>query len=207
MRFLIPILICAGAMAADITGKWNFTATAPSGREHRGALELKSDAGKLSGAMVVPDGTYPIRDIQLTGDQLTYKIPVNENTYAIKLTVAGDSMKGTWTDANGESGPVVLSRAGAALAGRWKAVSKSDSGRQREVYLQFVVRDGQASGTLDASEGVVNLSDVKVEGDALTFKVPTDEVTYTVKLTLAGDTLKGNYTATNGESGVVTATR
>jgi hypothetical protein len=194
-------------MAADVTGKWNVTATTNSGREYKFSLELKSDGGKLAGAMTSPDGTYPVQDVQLAGDQLTYKVAVNDGSYNLKFTVAGDSMKGTWTAADGNTGNIVAARAGGAIAGRWKAVSKSDSGRQREVFIQIGVRDGRAIGTLDSPEGSVDLTEVKVEGDALSFKIPTDDVTYTVKMTLSDGVLKGNYSATNGESGSVTATR
>lgn len=214
MRLLIPFLICWSATAADVAGKWNVTAATPGGREYKLEMELRNEGGKLSGEMSSAQGSTALQDVLLSGDQLSYKLPVGANTYSVKFTVAGSTMKGTWAAADGSGGSTTATRAAgaaavspAAVTGKWDLASKSDSGRERKLVLEVASQEGNLSGTITAPEGSVPLTQPKLEGNQFTFQLVVDDATYTVKLAVAGAAMKGSYTGTNGDNGTVTAQR
>ncbi|HWQ53168.1 MAG TPA: hypothetical protein VN442_05750 [Bryobacteraceae bacterium] len=210
IRISALILIAIGtASAADVTGKWNVTATSPSGsRQYNLTLDLKEEAGKLSGTMSGPDGAVALQDVKLEGDQLTYTVPAGSG-YKIKMTLADGSMKGTYTGNDGVTGPAVATRAAAAsgIAGKWKAYAKAESGREYNVELNLATDNDKVTGSLIAPEGDVSITDGKLDGDQFSFRLLLDEGAYAVKLTVAGDTMSGAYTGPGGEKGKVTARR
>jgi len=200
--------------AADVTGKWNVTASAPDGREYKMDMDLKSEAGKLTGQMSSPRGSVPLQDLQLSGDQLTYKLPIGDNAYSVKLTVTGDSMKGAWTAPDGTSGATVAARAVATAAassegivGKWKVTSKSANGREHKLTMEIAAEAGKLRGSVIADDGSAAMLDPRLEGDQFLFKLPVDEGTYTVKLTVSGNSMTGSYTSTHGDTGTVAASR
>lgn len=211
MRVLLSLLLAAGAYAADVVGKWNVTASSPSGREYKLELVIRNNDGKLSGTISSVQGSVDLQDMQLKGDELTYKIPTGEGGYAIKFTVAGDSMKGTYTSADGTTGPAAATRAAATapagVTGKWKMAAKSNAGRQYDVVLNIASDQGKLSGTLTAPEGTLPLTDPKLDGDQFSFKLIVDEGSYNIKATLAGDSMKGTYTGPNSETGTLNITR
>ena len=117
-------------MAADVTGKWNATATVAEGQEHKLEMTFRNEGGKLTGALSSDEGGTDLQDVQLQGDQLTFKIPARGG-YDLKFTVKGDSMTGTFTSAQGRTGKVTASRVAEkpAVAGHWKAEAKTASGQ------------------------------------------------------------------------------
>ncbi|MFB3826826.1 MAG: hypothetical protein ACE15B_08655 [Bryobacteraceae bacterium] len=213
MRILFAVLLAAGAYAADVAGKWNVTASSPSGREYKLELEIRNNDGKLTGSMTSSQGSVDLQDMQIKGDELTYKIPVGEGGYLIKLTVAGDSMKGSYTTPDGTTGPVAAVRAASAAAapagvtGKWRMIAKASTGKQYDVTLDIAASEGKLSGTLTAPEGAVPLTEPKLEGDQFSFRVVTDDGTYAIKATLAGGSMKGSYTGPNSETGTLEITR
>ena len=212
MRYLVVLLSCLCAVAAtDVTGTWDVTATGPDGAEHKLGLELKGAPDKLIGSMSSPEGTVEIEDVQLKGDQLSYKVPARGG-YVIRFTVSGNSMKGTFTGADGATGPMQASRANAAaaspnVAGKWKGTAKSNNGRQYDIELELAIQGGKITGTLSAAEGSVQVQGAKLEGNQLSFKLATDEGEYSAKLTVSGNEMKGTYTAPGGETGNMTVSR
>ena len=54
-----------------------------------------------------------------------------------------------------------------------------------------------------AEDESVPVQGLTVSGDEVTLKIPTDDVTYTVKLTLKNGTAEGTYSASDGTSGKV----
>ena len=198
------------AAAADVTGNWNLTATAPGGDEHRAQLELKNEGGRLSGMLTGPEGAIALEDVRLAGDQLSWRLPV-QGGFVLKLTVAANSMKGTYTGADGTSGPVAVTRAaaaaGASVAGQWKGTAKSSGGRLYHIVLDVASQDGKITGTLSADEGSLPIQDARLEADRFSFKLTTDDGEYTIKLTVSANQMKGTYAGPGGESGSVELSR
>jgi hypothetical protein len=198
------------AAAADVAGKWNVTATTSSGREYKLELELKNEGGKLTGTMASSEGSIALEDVQLNGDQLSYKLPAGAG-YAVKFTVAGDSMKGTFSGGDGATGQTTAVRAGAAasggIAGKWKMSANSSGGRQYDVQLDLAQEGGKITGTASVPDGSAPIEEAKLDGDQLTFKISNGEGVYSLKLTVAGNAMKGSYTGPNNETGKVNANR
>ena len=207
------------ASAADVAGKWDFTAQAPNGREYKLELALKQDGGKLTGTMTSPQGTIDIQDAKLEGNDLTYKVQAGEALVAIKLTVSGDSMKGNFSMPDGTTGPVTVARASTAAAagsssgnsavvGKWNATATPPDGREIKTTIDIREKDGKLGGTLTTADGQsVDLSETKYEGGELSFALNTDNGVYKIKMTVSGNTAKGKFTDPGGQTGNVTATK
>jgi hypothetical protein len=204
--------LCAGcALGADVAGKWNVTAVTPEGSEMKAQMVLKNQGGNLAGEMISPRGTFTLQDIKVSGEELTYKIATGDSVYGIKLAVTGDSMKGTWSGADGTSGAVTAKREAAAgdsgVVGKWKAEAKSDSGREYDILLEVQNAGGQLGGTLTVPEASIPISKAKLEGDNFTFELEVDNGTYVIKAVLKDNTLKGGYTGPGGEKGTFSGVR
>ncbi len=205
------------ASAAEVTGKWDFTAQAPNGREYKLELALKQDAGKLTGTMTSTQGTIDLQDVKLEANELTYKVQAGEALVAIKLTVSADSMKGNFTMPDGTTGPVTVTRGGTAapagsgnssVVGKWNATATTPDAREIKTTIDIREKDGKLGGTLTTADGqAVELQDTKYEGGELTFALNTDNGVYKIKMTVSGSTAKGKFTDPGGQTGNVTATK
>lgn len=204
---LCLLSICAAA-AADVTGKWNVTATAPSGREVKVQLELKEEGGKLAGTMSNADGSIAIENVMLEGGRLSYTLPAGGG-YRLTFAVADGSMKGNYTGPDGTTGPAIATRSVAAtnVAGHWKGQARTSTGREFSVELELSVSGGRILGTVSAPEGSADIENARLEGDNLTFEVTTDDGVYRVKTAVKGDEMSGSYNGPAGESGTFTLRR
>lgn len=200
------------AAAVDVTGKWDVVAQASGGREYNLELILKEEGGKLTGTLGGPQGVIPLSDVQFAGDQLSFKFSVGEGTYEIKMTAGGKAMKGSYVSPTGATGPVEAKRpappaAAANIAGKWKLEAKSEA-REHRVTLEFKEDAGKLSGWLTTEQGeVVQLSDIKLEGGDLTFKINVEPGPYELKFTVGEGSMKGTYKGPQNESGTCIASR
>jgi hypothetical protein len=211
IRTTILALFClASALAADVAGTWNVTATTSSGREYKLQLVLKDEGGKLVGTISNEQGSIALEELKVAGDELSYRIPASGGIVT-KLTVAGAAMNGTFTTADGATGKVVASRAAAAkpasIAGHWNCEATTSSGRPYKLQLDLAEEGGKLSGTITRADGSAPIDDAKLEGNNLSFKVAADGTVYTIKLTVEGQTLKGSYATPTGEGGNMTGGR
>ena len=86
--------------------------------------------------------------------------------------------------------------------------AQSSDGTQYKLDLLLKEEGGKLSGTLTTAGGeVLELREVKLEGEELSFKLDTDDGTYSVALKVSENTMKGSYTGPSGETGTVTAKR
>jgi len=71
------------------------------------------------------------------------------------------------------------------FAGRWEGRPVLPDGTEIRIVFVFAVNDGQWTAAVDAGEfGTFPASDVVVDGDTITFNVPTDGGTYHDRCTL-----------------------
>ena len=111
LAFFCIFGLLASAAASAVVGTWKVNAKGPDGSEHRLNFEIKEDTGKLAGTLVTEEGaTVPVRDMKLDGGELSFRIEAEGAVWAVKLTVAGNSMKGKYTAESGESGPFEATR-------------------------------------------------------------------------------------------------
>ena len=211
LRGIVLITLVAGAVpAADIAGKWDVTAQSPAGRSMKLELVLKQDGDKIAGTLGNERGTVDLTDVKLEGNDLNFKITV-EGVYTVKLALSGDSMKGTSTGSDGVAWQITAARPAAApasaLAGKWKLNGKRAGGGEDNVELELTDDGGKLTGAILAEGMKLPLQDVKLEGKELSFRLPTPEGEYRLKLTVGENSMKGTYSSGDGKPGEVTATR
>ena len=77
-----------------------------------------------------------------------------------------------------------------------------------KVTLEVKDEGGKLSGTLTTQDGnSLPIAEGKLESNVLSFKVPTDNEAFTLKLTFEGESGKGTYLTPDGASGPLTAIR
>lgn len=83
---------------------------------------------------------------------------------------------------------------GAELAGRWKgAVNRPDGSAPATVFLILRQQGDTISGDIGYNpDETAPISNVKREGDKLSFDVETSEVLYKIKLAVADESLRGD---------------
>jgi hypothetical protein len=82
-----------------------------------------------------------------------------------------------------------LTAFGADVAGKWKASFEGQNG-PREVTFTFQVNDGKVTGTAVGPQGDAPISEVKLDGDKITFTVQRDEFKAVFTGTISGDEMK-----------------
>ncbi len=94
----------------------------------------------------------------------------------------------------------------AGVEGKWKLTATASTGQKYELELNLAGAAPALKGTLSSEAGSVDLQDIRLEGDQLSFKFPLGSM-FEVKATVTGDTMKGTYASPDGPNGVITATR
>ncbi|MBM3811903.1 MAG: hypothetical protein FJW20_09740 [Acidimicrobiia bacterium] len=211
----LTVVLCTllpAAMAANVAGKWDVTAQASNGREYKLVMELVEKEGKWSGSMSNERGSMPLEEIQVEGDDLRYSFTAGASLIKVKLKREAETLKGDFDSPEGITGTLTASRAvekeKPSLLGLWNVTAKMSDGMQHTVKLKLEEKDGVLTGALVVPDGpVLPLTSLTKEGDGVSFKVGTEEGSFTVKLAMAGAGMKGTYTRGDGRSGEVEAVR
>lgn len=80
--------------AADLTGSWQVSFTAPNGNQRQATLELKQDGNKLSGTFEGARGSVPVKG-SVKGNDVSFDVKMPRRKIAFTGTVDGDKMSGT----------------------------------------------------------------------------------------------------------------
>jgi hypothetical protein len=97
--------------------------------------------------------------------------------------------------------------AAASLAGRWEVTSSTSYGETYYFNLVMTETNGQLAGRLTLPDGSeVELQNVILEANQLSFEVWIQGTGYTVQAKVEGDALSGTWQG-GGDSGPVRATR
>lgn len=86
------------------------------------------------------------------------------------------------------------------LVGKWKMSSTTPDGDQVPWTLTITYADGKYAATAAAGEGEGPVSELKVDGTKLHFRVPYQGNEYDIDLKLEGDSLAGTWSG-GGSSG------
>ena len=186
-------------IGAAIIGKWELTTTSERGTRQR-TLTVYGD---LTGRYESFGGEIPIKDLKLEGNQVTFAIERRyrdqTNRSDFKATLDGDTIKGQITSSRGTTeltGKKVLTTS--FVVGTWELTSESSRGTR--TYTLKIKDDMTATYTSRDRETPV--TDLKVEGDQISFKVirtfNESQFTMNFKGTLDGDTIKGKITSSRG---------
>ncbi len=103
---LLALLTTALSFAADITGKWELRGTSSGGDEARVQLVITEAAGKYSATLYAEDDSVLVQGLMVSGDEVTFKIPTDEVTFTVKVTLKDGAAEGTYSASDGKSGKV-----------------------------------------------------------------------------------------------------
>ena len=93
------------------------------------------------------------------------------------------------------------------IAGKWDLTAKDPDGNDIKGQMVLKYEDGRLSGTIGSSEGTNPLKEVEFKDNVFTCKLMYGDNQVTLKLTLDGDTLTGNWSTEDGTTGRVECTR
>jgi hypothetical protein len=92
-------LFAMTASAADVAGKWVGQMPTRNGDTREATFNLKADGDKLTGTMSGPGGDIEIKDGKVSGNDISFKVPLefNGNSFVLifKGTISGDQIKFT----------------------------------------------------------------------------------------------------------------
>lgn len=211
---ILAAILALPAFAHNVLGTWSVSATDPEGQVYKSEMTIEQDGSALKGFVKAGQQTIAMREVQLQGEELIFKLPWDYMVLTIKLRVASDEMKGTFTTAEGDSGPITARRIGPApaaadgVAGRWKVTAMTDSGRELKLDIDLKEEAGKWTGSLITPDGMtLPLTEIAASAQDVSFKVPTDQGSFVIKLAREGAEMKGTYTTPDGATGKLTASR
>lgn len=80
-----------------IVGVWDCVSETPDGGEYAFTLTVKQQDGKYVVTAGTDEGTMPIGDFTVEGDDASFKATVGDQDYTVKIKVAGTSFTGKWS--------------------------------------------------------------------------------------------------------------
>jgi hypothetical protein len=91
--------IAMTASAADVSGKWSAQMPGRDGQTREVSYNFKADGDKLTGTMSFAQGEIEIKEGKISGESISFKVPVefggNAFVLVFKGTVSGDQIKFT----------------------------------------------------------------------------------------------------------------
>jgi len=139
----------------SVAGKYEGTAKSPNG-DVQLTLELKEDAGKISGQVTSPHGSYNIVKAAMADGVLTIEAEGKGSKGKIVLRPKGDALVGEFT-VDGQTGAVEFKKAVAdEISGDWDAVADA-SGQAFPFTLSLKLDGDKISGTSDSQLGHFNI--------------------------------------------------
>jgi hypothetical protein len=99
-KLLLSLILCAGALLADVTGKWSgsFDVTGPDGetKPDHAYMVLKQSGKTISGtAGPAEDHQFPIKTGTIDENSITMELETDGPVLKFELTVDGDHIRGT----------------------------------------------------------------------------------------------------------------
>ena len=93
------------ASAADVNGKWTGQMPGQGGQTREVTFTFKADSNALTGSMALPQAEFPIKESKVSGNDISFKVPVefggNSFMLLFKGAVSGDQIKFTRTREGG----------------------------------------------------------------------------------------------------------
>ena len=91
---VLILSFAVAGLAADISGRWETKMSGPDGGEGmKITFVFKVDGDKLTGSVETDQGSMPITDGKINGDDLTFKVDVMGNAMTHTGKVSGDTIK------------------------------------------------------------------------------------------------------------------
>lgn len=187
------------ADAAGFAGVWKLTPSANTPQAPSEAiLTLKQEGETVSGMLAVEGRQIPLQDVAVKGNELRFKVTTERDggpiTYAIKLTVDGDRLKGT---AETPDAPTIeftgVRQPEAGLSGKWNLTIETPNQTYRPTVT--LTQEGEKlSGVFRTENG----DEAAVQNGS----VKSDAVAFVVELNVGGDALRLEFSGKRVGSGL-----
>ena len=195
------IPIAGTRFGAGLIGKWEMTTNTDRG-PMPSMLTIYPD---LTGRQEFFGGEMPISELKLDGNQVTYALEMGfgDQTFKIdyKFTLQGKAFAGQSSSDRGSyeiTGKKLEPAGGSALVGKWEFTRETPQGTRTNTLT--VKEDMTATYSMRDNETPV--TDLKVEGDQVSFKVTMTfndrEFSMNFKGRLEGNALTGEFATTRG---------
>jgi len=193
------VAVSGQRVGAALVGKWELTSTSERGPRTR-TLTVYGD---MTGRYEMFGGEIPIKDLKFEGDQVSFKVAMGfgDQTFEMEFKgkLDGKTLKGQMVTPNGTNevaGKKI--ETASALVGTWELTSESPQG----VRTSTLKIKEDMTGTYTTRDSETPITDLKVEGEEVAFKVMRKfgerEVPMEFKGRLDGTTLKGQFITTRG---------
>lgn len=193
-----------------LIGKWELTTTTDQGTR-TSMLTVYPD---LTARQEFFGGETPVKNLKLERDQVTYSLELGfgDQTFVIdyKLKLQGKTLTGQSSSERGtneitgkkleQAAPAVSAASAASgLVGKWEFTRETQQGTRTNT---LTVKPDMTA-TYSSRDNEIPVTDLKVEGDQVSFKVTMtfNEQSFPMEFKgkLEGQTLKGTFTTSRGE--------
>ncbi len=194
-----------------LIGKWILTAVSERGTRNL-LMTVNPD---LTGRYEFFFSEIPMKDLKLEGNQVTFVVESSFGDQTFRSDFKGKLEDGTLkgqmtsergtTEITGKKLPpaaapaAAVSSGGSSIVGAWEFTREGQDGTRRTSTLKI---KPDMTGTYTMRDNEVPVTDLKVSGDDVTFKVVMkfneNEVPMEFKGKLEGKTLKGEFTTSRG---------
>jgi hypothetical protein len=182
---------------SDAAGKWEIKLQKGDTTTTDQLNISPNPAGNLQGTWISQGSPSPVLNIKFEKGKLTFTCKINQAESTFAGEVKADELKGALTSDRGKS-DVTGKRIGKEIIGEWDITSTSERG---EMTNRLTV-EKDLTTVYGMGFGEVDVNDLKLEGDKVTFSVKFGFGDREFKLSfsgkLSGDKLDGEFTSDRG---------
>jgi len=186
-------------VGAALVGKWELTTTSDRGPRTR----MLTFFGDMTGRYEFFSGEIPMKSVKLEDDQVTFIVEMGfgDQTFTLdfKGKLDGKNLTGELTSPRGTSAATGKKiELASPLIGTWEFTRETPQGTRTSTLK---IRDDM-TGTYTIRDNEIAITDLKVDGEQVTFKVTMTfgqrEVPMEFKGNVDGTTLKGEFITERG---------
>jgi len=187
----------APAVTKDVvSGTYEGAAKAAGVADVQLSLELKSEAGKLTGRLITPQGPVEISEGNLTDGKLVIRLGAAGKDGMIAARLQDEKVSGDWVPTGApkrtvELKKVVVADAGAYLSGEWSALADTQGGFPFSLTLK--VEGEKVTGSSSSQLGESTISNGSWKDGKLTFILDSTNGPIAMSGTLVDGKLVGDF--------------
>ncbi|HEX2270851.1 MAG TPA: hypothetical protein VHH35_15000 [Pyrinomonadaceae bacterium] len=197
------LLATSAALAQDtLSGKYEGTVKTAGAADEKVSLELKNDAGKISGRLMKGQTAIDVTEGTLAESKLTLKLGAAAKDGTINANVAGDTITGDWTAGTAKrsfelkkvSASAAAPPAASAvnLNGQWEAVADAQ-GQPFPFLLVLKIEGETVTGSSSSQLGEAQIKSGTWKDGKLVFEVEGQNGVISLSATVVEGKLSGEF--------------
>jgi len=186
-------------VGAALVGQWELTTVSEFGT-NKSMMRVNGD---MTGRYELFGGDIPMKNLKLEGDQVTFALEIGWGDQTVSLDfkgkLDGKNLKGqiAWDSGTGEVTGMKAGQA-SAVVGTWEFTRESSQGTR----ISTLKIKPDMTGTYTVRDNEIAVTDLKADGDQVSFKVTMrygdNEVPMEFKGKVDGKILKGEFVTERG---------